>query len=72
VDARTSNIPFAALVTGAGEWRPLLEELKLTNAAAAVVVAAALSLRRVSAARRAGRVVAQRIQTQAAQPRATA
>jgi len=49
VDAKTSNVPFLAMVTGAqgeGAFSGLAKELKPLNAAAAVAVAAGFALRR--------------------------
>eukprot|EP00993_Chasmostoma_nieuportense_P003541 NODE_4250_length_818_cov_19.526773_g4092_i0.p1 GENE.NODE_4250_length_818_cov_19.526773_g4092_i0~~NODE_4250_length_818_cov_19.526773_g4092_i0.p1 ORF type:complete len:258 (+),score=69.90 NODE_4250_length_818_cov_19.526773_g4092_i0:68-775(+) len=47
VDAKTSGVPFGALLTGRQEWSPLLEEIKWTNALLAVIFASALALRRL-------------------------
>ena len=48
VDEKTSNVPFLALITGGGSWDGLADELKLTNAAAAALVAGLFALRRRS------------------------
>lgn len=45
-EAKTSNIPFGALLTGRQSWSKLSEELKWTNAAIAVGFAAIVALRR--------------------------
>ena len=47
VDAKTSGLPFVALLSGRQSWRDLLDELKLTNAALAVLVALSLHRRRL-------------------------
>ena len=39
VDAKTSNVPFLALVTGHQQWADLKDEVKWTNAALATLVA---------------------------------
>ena len=46
VDARTSLIPFAALMTGYQSWEQLGAELKMNNVTIAVGLAALLALRR--------------------------
>ena len=47
MDAKTSGLPFVALLSGRQSWRDLLDELKLTNAALAVLVALSLHRRRL-------------------------
>jgi uncharacterized membrane protein len=46
VDAKTSNVPFWALVSGRQPWGKLGEELKVSNAGIAIVAAVLLALRR--------------------------
>jgi uncharacterized membrane protein len=46
MEQETSNIPFAALLTGRQSWLKLSEEMKWTNAMIASSVAAALVVRR--------------------------
>jgi hypothetical protein len=45
-EAKTSNVPFAALLSGKQDWRTLFGEIKQTNAAAAVTLGLALAFRR--------------------------
>jgi uncharacterized membrane protein len=45
-EARTSNLPFQALVSGRNEWAPLWDELKLVNCGVALGVAALMFLNR--------------------------
>ncbi|KAI9204375.1 uncharacterized protein BJ171DRAFT_505642 [Polychytrium aggregatum] len=45
-DAKTSLIPFAALLEGRQEWAPLKTEIKWVNASAGILVALGLALRR--------------------------
>lgn len=47
MEAQTSNIPFAAIVSGKQPLSALAEEMKWTNAALATLVAAGLALRRL-------------------------
>lgn len=46
-DAVTSNVPFGAMVTGKQSWSALADEMKWTNAALAVLMAAALAAKRL-------------------------
>ena len=41
-EERTSNIPFAALLTGSQEWKRLLEEIKWLNGGLATLIILAL------------------------------
>ena len=45
-DARTSNIPFYALLTGRQQWGKLVEEIKLPNCGVAMSIVALLFLSR--------------------------
>lgn len=44
---KTSHIPFAALITGKQSWKSLHEEFKYSNAAAAVLIAAVVGIKRM-------------------------
>jgi uncharacterized membrane protein len=46
-EAQTSNIPFLAIMQGKQSLGQVLDELKVTNAAAAGLVALALAARRI-------------------------
>jgi uncharacterized membrane protein len=46
LEAKTSNIPFFALLTGAQSWSELANEMKWVNAGLAVSVAALIHMRR--------------------------
>lgn len=46
-EAKTSNVPFAALIGGRQSWGKLRDEIKMTNAALATAAAALLALRRL-------------------------
>lgn len=50
LDEKTSSLPFVALLTGVQSWGALADELKWSNAAAAVAVALLLAARRRSSA----------------------
>ena len=45
-DEKTSNIPFLALVTGRQQWEPLMTEIKMENAALAMLVTTFTAFRR--------------------------
>ena len=53
LDAKTSSIPFGALLSGAQLWGDLADELKWLNAAVAVALAVLLAARRKTAAAKA-------------------
>ena len=46
-DARTSNLPFQALLLGNNEWSPLAEELKLVNCGIALGLAGLMFINRI-------------------------
>jgi hypothetical protein len=46
IDAKTSSLPFGALLTGAQSWGTLADELKLSNTVVALGMAVALLARR--------------------------
>lgn len=50
VDAKTSAVPFVALILGRQAWSDVWNELKVLNAALAVLVALSLHRRRVALA----------------------
>ena len=50
-DAKTSCLPFVALLTGAQNWSDLAPEIKMINAACGIIVALAVAVRRRSAIR---------------------
>jgi hypothetical protein len=47
MESKTSNIPFAAILSGKQSFSALLDEMKWTNAAVATLAAAGLALRRI-------------------------
>lgn len=53
IDEKTSAIPFVALICGYQPWSKLVEEMKLTNTAAAIFVTMLVATRRRWALRRA-------------------
>ena len=46
-DEKTSNIPFAALITGRQQWTPLMNEMKWENAGIALCFTSLTAMRRI-------------------------